>query len=630
MGRPEWEWDGFELAKGSTNITVLVNFDTPVFIYGVNPAPGVVIDSSGNLYGMTSYGGTYGSGVIYELAKGSSTPTTLASLIYGIEPGTTFEGGLTMDSEGNLYGTAEGGGDTDGSIFELAKGATAITTLAVLDSDGDAGAFGDLLVDSSGNIFGTAGTDGGYPYGNIFEIASGSSTLTIFAALPDDGSDGAYPMSGLIEDSNGDLFGTASQGGGFNDGTVFELLRGATSVTVLANLVGQNETYPVGDLTFDENGNIWGATSGLNEGVIKDGGVFELKPSHLSFVQQPVNQASTGTITPSISVEEVDADGNVIIGTPLLISLGIESGPAGAVLSGVVPVNTDNGVATFSTASLSTQGTYTLEGEDDLYYAPAVVSNSFTAGAPQVSDVTADGTAWSSTFVNYLSTLNSANVNGYSIPVGSSAQLAPLPWKNLNQINITFTQNVTVGESALQLVGVNVASYSFSGFSYNSSTDTATWTLTAPIGDDKLLIDLNGASVTNSGGIELDGDWADGVSSYPSGDGSPGSNFLFSFDVLPGDVNQSGAVNILDAAATLNTDGTSTTTAGYSIFMDVTGSGAINILDAVQVLDLAGTSLPAGTPMAPAVVVQASSSGLVSSDADPMDSVLDKRRRGHR
>jgi hypothetical protein len=88
-------------------------------------------------------------------------------------------------------------------------------------------------------------------------------------------------------------------------------------------------------------------------------------------------------------------------------------------------------------------------------------------------------------------------------------------------------------------------------------------------------------------------------------------------------------VNILDAAATLNTDGTSTTTSGYSIFMDVTGSGAINILDAVQVLDLAGTSLPSGTPVSPAVVVQSSSSGLVSSDADPTDSVLDKKRREH-
>jgi hypothetical protein len=241
---------------------------------------------------------------------------------------------------------------------------------------------------------------------------------------------------------------------------------------------------------------------------------------------------------------------------------------------------------------------------------------------PEVSNITVDGTAWSSTFLSYLSSLNSANAGGYSIPVGSSAQLAPLPWKNLNQINITFTQNVTVTQSDLQLVGENVASYGFSNFSYNMTTDTATWTLSNSIGDDKLLLDLSGA-IENGFGIGLDGAWTNGVSTYPSGNDTPGTAFIFDFDVLPGDVNQSGAVNILDAVVTLNSTGTSTTTAGYSIFADVTGSGAINILDAAAVLNLAGTGLPTETPVAPAIaepVIVLSDSA--SNETTITDSVL--------
>jgi hypothetical protein len=185
------------------------------------------------------------------------------------------------------------------------------------------------------------------------------------------------------------------------------------------------------------------------------------------------------------------------------------------------------------------------------------------------------------------------------------------------------------------LVGVNVATYSLSGFAYNSATDTATWTLAAPIGDDKLLIDLSDAVTSVSSGLALDGAWTDGVSTYPSGTGTPGSNFMISLNVLPGDVNQSGGVNILDTVYVISLSGGSTSTPGtYSIFADVNGSGGINILDVLATNNQAGTTLPAGTPAVPAVISQvatvAAQAQLVSSAAAPANPLLKRHHFGVR
>ncbi len=104
---------------------------------GQSPRAGLIMDGSGNLYGTTEVGGANGDGTVFEIAKGSGTITTLASFngTNGAEP----LAGLIMDSSGNLYGTTDQGGPTwnpsagvhgDGTVFELAKGSGTITTLA--------------------------------------------------------------------------------------------------------------------------------------------------------------------------------------------------------------------------------------------------------------------------------------------------------------------------------------------------------------------------------------------------------------------------------------------------------------------------------------------------------------------
>jgi len=80
-------------------------------------------------------------------------------------------------------------------------------------------------------------------------------------------------------------------------------------------------------------------------------------------------------------------------------------------------------------------------------------------------------------------------IAGYGVPTGA-AQLAPLPWFNANKIFISFSEDVSIQQSDLSLEGVNVPSYAFSDFSYDSASRTAAWTLTAPISRDKLRLRL--------------------------------------------------------------------------------------------------------------------------------------------
>ena len=170
------------------------------------------------------------------------------------------------------------------------------------------------------------------------------------------------------------------------------------------------------------------------------------------------------------------------------------------------------------------------------------------------------------------------------------------------------------------LVGVNTPSYNVAGgtFSYNAATFTATWTLPATIPDDKLLLELNAAGsnpIEDALGNRLDGEWTNpattgstGTSQYPSGDGVPGGNFLFRFNVLPGDVNQDGYVEAVDGLLVRGALGSGAGQGNYSIFKDVNGDGYVLSGDGLLVLGHLGNSLPAANPVATAFPAAAENS----------------------
>jgi hypothetical protein len=217
---------------------------------------------------------------------------------------------------------------------------------------------------------------------------------------------------------------------------------------------------------------------------------------------------------------------------------------------------------------------------------------------PTVTDVVVSSTQWSQSFLDYLET-SGVGDRGYAIPVGSSAQSTSLPWVNLNQILISFSEDVRIDAADLSLSGVDSGSFSFSGFLYDPITHQATWTLENMLATGRFLLDLdaNGLDpVTDLSGNILDGEWTDEVSSYSSGNGVAGGDFEFAFNVLPGDINGSGVVQSEDLSVLLNLWNQSTTDAYYDYKADISGDGIIQTGDLSVVLNSWGKTIPAAEP----------------------------------
>ena len=238
---------------------------------------------------------------------------------------------------------------------------------------------------------------------------------------------------------------------------------------------------------------------------------------------------------------------------------------------------------------------------------------------PMVTGVVVASSAWSSSFLNSLGGL------GYAIPSGPN-QLLPLSGSNLNEIIIEFNEDVNVTEGDLTLTGVNVPSYAFSAFSYDTVNHRATWTVSQNLPRDKLLLDLDGSTAnaaTDVAGDRLDGEWTNptwsppaapvGGDNWPSGNGVAGGDFQFRINVLPGNVNQDGMVNVQDLAVLA---------ANYRKSLTGWANGDFNCDGVVDVQDLAvlaanyrlGLPVPEPVPATPALSV--------GQPAEPMAAAL--------
>ncbi len=168
------------------------------------------------------------------------TLTTLAS--FNGTNGDAPYAGLVMDGQGNLYGTTRyGGADGIGAVFEIANGSNAITNVASFNGSDGIYPEGSLILDSQGNLYGTAEYGGASGDGAVFEIARGSNTIIDLASF--DGTDGISPEAGLVMDGQGNLYGTTVVGGATGDGTVFEIASGSNAITTLASFSGTNGAY---------------------------------------------------------------------------------------------------------------------------------------------------------------------------------------------------------------------------------------------------------------------------------------------------------------------------------------------------------------------------------------------------
>ena len=272
---------------------------------GANPDMALTQGVDGRFYGTTLYGGhicpgNEGCGTVFKItAKG-----TLTQLHRFVGTDGSFPmAGLVQATDGNFYGTTLHGGPTgDGTLFRITP-AGALTTLHnfcpqdPVCTDGSVPATG-LVQATNGNLYGTTTYgNGNNATGTVFKITLGGVLTTLHTF---DLTDGAYPEGTLIQANDGNLYGTTYEGGShrtcgltFGCGTIFRITPGGVLTTLYsfcAQTTCVDGSGPQAGLVQATDGSFYGTTA--TGGAMEAGTVFQLTPEGTlttlhSFCSQP-------------------------------------------------------------------------------------------------------------------------------------------------------------------------------------------------------------------------------------------------------------------------------------------------------------------------------------------------------
>jgi uncharacterized repeat protein (TIGR03803 family) len=453
---------------------------------GSGVSAGLIADAAGNFYGTTAFGGV-GHGTIFRL-KHNPDGTWTESVLYRFTGGTDGNGpqdGLAIDSAGNIFGTTEVGGvQNSGTLYELSPGANDTWNFRVLhtfceqtnctDGQGPMG----VTVDDQGNLYGTTNAGGIVPCsawsfgcGVAYQYAlgqNGAATFQILHTFCSPGSclDGARPATPVTLDKAGTLYGTTSVGGNANQGTIFKLSHPVGSPWVLDSLYSfcaipqcVDGLNPTGPLTIDAAGNLFGPAYNL---------IFELTNSSSTTLASDLNPSIYGQkITFSATVSSTTSQiptGKVVFKSSQLGS---------AVTFGTSTLNS-SGVATLTKSLLNAGYSYPVTA---VYFGDALhvgsssqtLTQTVTQAASQTSITSSPNPSSGGQVITFTATVTSTTV----VPTGpvtfsagkqvlGSAQIVPSTHKatfststlpvGSTPITATYSGNSNVAASSASLV----------------------------------------------------------------------------------------------------------------------------------------------------------------------------------
>ena len=189
---------------------------------GIDPEGGLIQGRDGSFYGTTSLDGAYGCGTVYKITSQGQL-TTICSFLS--TNGARYPyGSLLQASDGNFYGAADGGGS--GTLFK-ASPTGALSTIyefVGIDNTGE-DPNGSLIQGNDGNLYGTARSGTSNNLGTVFKVTP-SGTVTAVLAFTGSGGryPGANPYAGLVQGSDGNLYGTTGNSGTHGSGNVFRII----------------------------------------------------------------------------------------------------------------------------------------------------------------------------------------------------------------------------------------------------------------------------------------------------------------------------------------------------------------------------------------------------------------------
>ncbi|MGA2188318.1 MAG: choice-of-anchor tandem repeat GloVer-containing protein [Steroidobacteraceae bacterium] len=337
---------------------------------GYQPNAGLVEGTNGDFYGTTSEGGATasedetGGGTVFKVTS-KGVLTTLYSFCSKTEctDGALPNAGLVQATDGNFYGTTDSGGtpvmDTDyGTVFKITPEGTLTTLHSFSYTDGGQ-PDGALIQAGDGNLYGTTSEGGPNLYGTVFKITLPGGTLTTLNSF--DNTDGATPWAGLVEGSDGSLYGTTLEGGTSTngDGTIFKITTSGT-LTSLYSFCSKTDCrdgdLPYAGLVQATNGSFYGTTD--LGGTSGDGTVFSLSVGLGPFVETLPTLGKVGAAIKILGTDLTGASGVDFNGTAAVFDVVSASEitatlPAGAT-SGNVSVTTPSGTLTSNKAFLVT------------------------------------------------------------------------------------------------------------------------------------------------------------------------------------------------------------------------------------------------------------------------------------
>lgn len=310
-----WCGDGviYKIRTDGSNFQVIHYFD---FYQGKSPQSALLLDSQGYLYGTTYQGGAYGSaqadnyagGVVYSLDTSGNNYQVLHSFDPNSE-GHNCVGGLAMDIDGVLYGTASFPSYPDpvgGMVFKIGKDGSGYQILHQFDGV-LGGPRGTLALDANGMLYGVCGYAGVYNHGATFKLDTSGNNYQVIHYF--DGANGSEPVSGPVL-SQGTLYGTTYSGGTYDHGVIFKMDPSGGNFQVLRHFDGTTGASPHTygySLLLGQGGIFYGTTS--SGGASGLGVVYSVTPAYNVCPLYDQTKAVKSGATIPIKLQLCDANG---------------------------------------------------------------------------------------------------------------------------------------------------------------------------------------------------------------------------------------------------------------------------------------------------------------------------------
>jgi len=251
----------FPSVSGSASVTIGPYTEKPVYSFtsltdGAAPSTALIQGSDGYFYGTAQMGGAYGYGTAFKVDP-SGNVTSLHE--FSNTDGAYSIGTLIQASDGYFYGTTQwGGAFGEGTIFKMDSNGNLTTFYSFAGGNDGAEPLAGLIQASDGNLYGTAWYGGTYDCGTVYktDLSGNFTTLYSFSG----GTDGGAPWSALIQAQDGYFYGTTSGGGDSSSGTVFKMDSAGNLNTLYSFTGGADGGYPSEALLEANDGFFYGTT----------------------------------------------------------------------------------------------------------------------------------------------------------------------------------------------------------------------------------------------------------------------------------------------------------------------------------------------------------------------------------